>query len=87
MRRLAMGFGIFIVVVVAALLIFVATFDVNKYHVTIQSELEKRLGRPVTLGDMHLGVFPPRFRVQDPSIAEDPHFGDGAAFVKAQQLE
>jgi AsmA protein len=87
MRRLAIGFGIFIVVVVAAVLIFVTAFDVNKYHGTIQAELEKRLGRPVTLGDMHLGVFPPRFRVQDPSIAEDPHFGDGAAFVKAQQLD
>jgi AsmA protein len=87
MRRLAIGFGIFIVVVVAAVLIFVTTFDVNKYHGTIQAELEKRLGRPITLGDMHLGVFPPRFRVQDPSIAEDPHFGDGTAFVKAQQLD
>jgi uncharacterized protein involved in outer membrane biogenesis len=87
MRRLAIGFGIFIVVVVAAVLIFVTTFDVNKYHGTIQAELEKRLGRPVTLGDMHLGAFPPRFRVQDPSIAEDPHFGGGAAFVKAQQLD
>jgi AsmA protein len=87
MRRLAIGFGIFIVVVVAGILIFVTTFDVNRYHGTIQAELEKRLGRPVTLGDMHLGAFPPRFRVQDPSIAEDPHFGGGAAFVKAQQLD
>jgi uncharacterized protein involved in outer membrane biogenesis len=87
MRRLAIGFGIFIVVVVAAVLIFVTTFDVNKYHGTIQAELERRLGRPVTLGDMHLGAFPPSFRVQDPSIAEDPHFGGGAAFVKAQQLD
>ena len=75
MRRFVIGFGVFVIIVVAAVLIFVVTFNVNKYHGTIQSELEKRLGRPVTLGDMHLGFFPLRFQVQNPTIAEDPHFG------------
>ncbi len=60
MRRFAVGLGIFIVVALAALLVFAATFDVNKYHATIKSELEKRLGRPVALGNMHPTVFPPR---------------------------
>ena len=69
MRRVGIGIGIFILVVVAVLLIFAATFDVNKYHGTIQSELEKRLGRSVTLGNMHLSVFPPRFRVENVAIA------------------
>jgi AsmA protein len=87
MRRLLIGFGIFIVVVVAALLVFAATFNVNKYHDTIQSELEKNLGRKTTLGDMHLSLFPPRFRVQDPAIADDPHFSPDAPFVKAQELD
>ena len=83
----SIGIGIFIVIVVAGLLIFVATFDVNKYHGTIQSELEKRLGRPVILGDMHLSVFPPRFRVQNLAIADDPRFSPEAPFVKAQELD
>jgi len=87
MRRLLIGFGIFIVVVVSALLVFAATFNVNKYHDTIQSELEKNLGRKTTLGDMHLSLFPPRFRVQDPAIADDPHFSPDAPFVKAQELD
>src|SRR5579862_1410452 len=87
MRRFMIGFGIFVIVVIAAGVMFVMTFDVNKYHGTIQSELEKRLGREVTLGDMHLGFFPLRFQVQNATIAEDPHFGPGASFVKAQQLE
>ncbi len=87
MRKISIGIGIFIVIVVAGLLIFVATFDVNKYHGTIQSELEKRLGRPVTLGDMHLSVFPPRFRVQNLAIADDPRFSPEAPFVKAQELD
>jgi AsmA protein len=87
MRRLLIGVGIFIVVVVAALLVFAATFNVNKYHDTIQSQLEKHLGRTTTLGDMHLSLFPPRFRVQDPAIADDPHLSPDAPFLKAQELD
>ena len=61
MRRFAIGIGIFIVLVIVALFVFAATFDVNKYHGTIQSELEKRLARPVALGNMHLSLLPPSF--------------------------
>src|SRR6266576_1115045 len=68
MRKFIVALTIFVVLVVAGLLIFAATFDVNKYRGTIQSKLEKRLGRPATLGEMHLGIFPPRFRVQSPAI-------------------
>ena len=87
MRQIAIVLGSLIVVLIAAVLIFVATFDVNKYRGTIQSELQKRLGRPVKLGDMHLGIFPPRFRVQDLAIADDPRFSPDAPFVKAQELD
>jgi AsmA protein len=86
MRKAMIGVGIFIVVVIASLLIFAATFDVNRYRGTIQSELEKQLGRPVALGDMHLSLFPPRFRVQNPAISDDPQFGKDVAFVKTQEL-
>src|SRR5215471_646394 len=87
MRKALIGVGIFIVVVIAGLLIFVATFDVNRYSGAIQSELEKRLGRQVALGDMHLSLFPPRFRVQNPGISDDPRFSKDVAFVKAQELD
>ncbi len=87
MRRFVIGFGVFVIMVLAAVVIFTVTFNVNKYHGTIQSELEKRLGREVTLGDMRLGFFPFRFQVQNPMIAEDPNFGAAASFVKAQQLD
>ncbi len=87
MRRIVIGIGVFIIVGVAALLVFAATFDVNKYRGTIQAELQKRLGRQVALGDMHLSVFPPRFRVQNPSVSDDPAFSTDAPFVKAQELD
>jgi AsmA protein len=87
MRKVLAGIGIFIVLVIVGLLIFAATFDVNRYRGRIQSELEQRLGRQVALGDMHLSVFPPRFRVQNPSIGDDPHFSADAPFIKAQELD
>jgi AsmA protein len=87
MRRALIGVGIFIVVVIAGLLIFAATFDVNRYRGTIQSQLEQHLGRQVALGDMHLSLFPPRFRVENLAVSEDPQFSKDVAFVKAQALE
>ena len=87
MRKALIGVGIFVVVVVAGLLIFAATFDVNRYRGTIQSQLEQHLGRPVALGDMHLSLFPPRFRVENLAVSEDPQFSKDVAFVKAQALE
>ena len=86
MRRVGIILGIFIGLVVIGVLVFAATFDVNRYHATIQSELEKQLGRRVQLGAMHLSVFPPRFQVENLAIADDPRFSPDAPFVKAQQL-
>jgi len=87
MRKALIGVGIFIVVVIAGLLIFAATFDVNRYRGTIQSQLQRHLGRQVALGDMHLSLFPPRFRVENLAVNEDPQFSKDVAFVKAQALE
>ncbi len=86
MRKVIIAIAVVIVLAVAGLGIFVATFDVNSYHDRIQSELEKQLGRKVQLGQMHLGLFPPKFRVQDLSIADDPSFAAQKPFVQAQEL-
>ena len=87
MKKIALALGIMLLVVVVGAGVFVATFDVNKYRGTIQSELEKRLDRPVNLGKMHLRVFPPRFEVQDLAISDDPRFSGDAPFVKAAALD
>ena len=87
MRRFAIGIGIFILLVIVALFVFAATFDVNKYHETIQSELEKRLARPVTLGNMHLSLLPPSFKVENQAIGDDLRFSADTPFVKAQELD
>ena len=85
MRKIAIVIGIIVVVIVAAVGIFVATFNPNDYRGTVQTKLEQQLDRKVTLGNMELGLFPLRFRVFNLSIADDPKFGS-RAFVQTQEL-
>ena len=87
MRKIGLVIGTIILVLIVAVVVFAATFNVNQYRGTIQSELEKRLDRRVVLGDMHLGIFPPRLQVQNLSIADDPKFNNGKPFVEAQELD
>jgi AsmA protein len=87
MRKVGIVFGILVAVIIVGVAIFAATFDVNRYHGRIQSELEQRLGRKVTLGQMHLSVLPPRFRVQNIAILEDPKFPNPKPFIQADQLD
>src|SRR5690348_4355993 len=87
MRKLGIAILVIIVIVVVAVAIFASTFDVNRYHGVIQSELEQRLDRKVALGNMNLGIFPPRFRVQNLTIADDPNFDKVKPFLRAQELD
>jgi AsmA protein len=87
MRKVGIVIGTIVLVLIVAVVVFAATFNVNQYRGTIQSELEKRLDRRVVLGDMHLGIFPPRLQVQNLSIADDPKFNGAKPFVEAQELD
>ena len=87
MKKVGIVIGVIILVVIVAVVIFAATFDVNRYRGTIQSELQQRLGRQVTLGEMNLKIFPPRFRVENVAIADDPAFNNQKPFVQAQELD
>jgi AsmA protein len=87
MRKLGIVLGILFLLIVIAGIVFYATFDINHYRGRIQTELQQRLGRDVSLGDMHLKIFPPSFEVQNVSIADDPSFGSQAPFVQAAELD
>ena len=87
MRKVGIVIGIITLIFIVAAVVFAATFNVNQYRGTIQSELERHLERRVTLGDMHLGLFPPRLQVQNLAIADDPKFSDPKPFVVAEELD
>src|SRR5215469_1395599 len=86
MRKLGIAILVIVVLVVAAALIVPHLIDINKYHSQIQAQLEKKLGRQVSLGEMRLSLFPLSFQVADPVISEDKSFATGRPFATAQNL-
>jgi AsmA protein len=87
MRKVLIGIGIVVALVVVAVVIFALTFNPNDYKGTVQAQLEKQLNRKVALGQMSLGLFPLRFEIKDISIADDSSFGGRAPFVRTQELD
>jgi AsmA protein len=86
MRKLGIALLVIVVLLVAAALIVPHLVDINQYHGKIQAELQKRLGRDVTLGNMGLSLFPPSFQVENATVAEDPRFGSSRPFATAEKL-
>lgn len=75
-----------VTVVLAAALVVSVGFDVNRYRGTVQAALSDRLGRDVSLGPMHVSLFPPGVRVEKAAIADDPTFRTGRAFAQVDEL-
>ncbi len=86
MRKVLIIVGIVIVLIVAAVGVFVATFNPNDYRATVQAKLEQQLDRKVSLGNMELGLFPLRFKVANLAVAEDPTFNSKLPFIQTQEL-
>lgn len=86
MRKLWITLAVIVALVAGAVLALPYLIDVNRYHDKIQAEVQKRVGRQVSLGTMKLSLLPFAIRVQSATIAEDPSFGEGKVFARAEQL-
>jgi uncharacterized protein involved in outer membrane biogenesis len=86
MRKAAIIIGIIIAVIIGILLVAPVFININSYRPQIQSELQQKLGRKVTLGDMHLRLLTPRLRVDNVSVSDDPSFSSGP-FAQMQELD
>lgn len=86
MRKLAAIVVAIVVIVVILIFALPAIINVNQYHDKIQSELEQKLGRKVTLGNMSLKIVPFSIQVSDAVIGEDPSFHTGRPFASTQDL-
>jgi AsmA protein len=87
MRKLGIVILIIAAVIVVAALAVPSLVNINRYHDRIQSQLQKRLGRPVSLGQMHLRILPLAIRVDNAVIGEDASFHTGRPFAGAQELD
>jgi AsmA protein len=86
MRKIAIAVGIIVLLIVVAVGVLFSTFNPNDYRGTIQAKLEQQLDRKVAIGNMDLGLFPPRFRVANLSVSDDPKFNSKLPFVQTQEL-
>src|SRR5262249_53487704 len=87
MKKLRIVVIAIVVVLVLAVAAVWVLANPNSHREAIQAELEKQLGRKVSLGDMSLGFLPLRFQVANPVIAEDPAIRRDPPFVKADNLD
>src|SRR3954463_1657176 len=87
MRKALKIFAAILVLLVLVLLAAPFFLDVNRYHDRIQSQLQQKLGRQVSLGTMHLKLIPFAFRVENAVVGEDPKFGKGNNFAQANELD
>ncbi len=87
MRKAAIIIGIIIAIVIGILLVAPLFINVNQYRPQIQSELQQKLGRKVTFGDLHLRLLTPRVRVDNVTVSEDPRFSSGRPFAQAHELD
>ena len=86
MRKLAGVLIALVVIVVILIFALPAIVNVNQYHDKIQAELQQKLHRQVSLGDMKLKIVPFSIRISDVSIGEDPKFNTGRPFATTQDL-
>src|SRR5262245_54139358 len=86
MRKLGISVLILVVLLLAAALVVPRLIDINRYHSQAQVQLEKRLDRQVSLGEMGLSLFPPSVSVQNAVIAAAPAFGEGQPFATVERL-
>ena len=86
MRKILLICGIAVAVVIVGGVIVLATLDVNQFRGKIQAELQQQLHRPVTLGNMSLGLFPLAIRASNVQIGETAAFPTGRPFATVKEI-
>ena len=59
----------------------------NRYREQVRAELQRRLNRPVQLGQLSLSVFPLRVKASSVIIGEDPSFHSDVPFAEVTELD
>ncbi len=86
MRKVAIGIGIFIVILLGVVLVTPRFIDVNHYRPQIEAKRRQHLGRDVSLGPMRVSFVPLAFRVENAVVNEDVQYRTGRPFAQVQTL-
>ncbi len=86
MKRLLITLAIIVLVLVIAGVAALSMIDANRFRPQIQASLSAALGRPVTLGKLHVSILSGALDADDIRIGDDPAFGR-QPFVSARSLD
>lgn len=86
MRKILITVIVIVVVIVLALVAFITLFNADKYRPQIQAELQTKLNRPVTIGQVNLKLFPLSVDLQNVSVGESPAYNSTRPFATAKNL-
>ncbi len=86
MRRGLIIVVVAVVAVIIVLLIGASVLNVNRFRPKIEAELQTKLNRAVTLGQLHLKLVPFSIRVDGLTIRESPAFPSASPFATAKEV-
>lgn len=86
MRRPLVAIGIAVVAVLLLLLLAVSLLNVNRFRPKIEAELQQKLNRPVSLGQMHLRLIPFSVKVDGLTVQQSPSFPSPQPFAVAKEV-
>jgi AsmA protein len=86
MKRVLLALVIVVLLVVAGAGVALSLVDANRFRPQIQTALSQAIGRPVTLGALHVSPWSGALEADDIRIADDPAFSN-KPFIQAAQLE
>jgi AsmA protein len=86
MKRTAIVGGVVLLALAGVVLALPFIIDVNRYRGQLQTAIQERVGREVTLGRMAISLLPLGLRVEDAVIGDDPAFGTERPFARVEEL-
>jgi AsmA protein len=86
MNRALKVIGIIVAILIVIVIAAPFLINVNDFRPRIEAELSNALGRPVTVGNLHLSLLSGSVAADDLSIADDPSFSQ-QPFIKAKDLK
>ena len=86
MRRIVITVCVIVGIIIVLLLALPSILNVNRYRPQIQAELQKKLNRPVTLGELSLRIIPFSIGVNGMTVGEAPQFPSSRPFATADKV-
>jgi AsmA protein len=85
-RKFLIGAGVVVGLVLAALAALPFLIDANSFRPILQTQLQQRLQRPASLGNMNLRLFPFEIQVSDVVLGQPEGFASRQPFLNAKEV-